>query len=265
MERRRVAVLTAISPVAVGYTAILRGLGHDVAAVIVPRGAAGAQHLDLDPDDVDLVFAASKHSLAPLFRAYEVDLVVCTGLPWLVPEEALAVPALGVVNGHPSLLPRYRGPFPIAWAVRNGEAEIGMSYHLMDASFDTGNLLAQRAVPLAEDDDWESLMGKISEAALELLPSALERLMRGDRGDAQAGGEYFSQFEDDYATVDPGSTAAEVHRQVRAWGFIPPYARKGPLHDGRRLVRTSLTEVEGAERIECTDGPLWILETAEGS
>ena len=261
MERWRVAVLTAISPVAVGYTAILRSLGHEVAAVIVPRGAAGPQHLEIDPDDVDLVFAASRHSLALLFRAYDVDLVVCTGLPWLVPGEALAVPRLGVVNGHPSLLPRYRGPFPIAWAVRNGEAEIGMSYHLMDERFDTGNLLAQRAVPLAEDDDWEALMGKVSEAALELLPSALERLGRGDRGDPQEGGDYFSHFEDDYAQVDPGSTAADVHRQVRAWGFIPPYARKGPLHGGRRLLRTSLTEVEGAERLECADGPLWILES----
>jgi methionyl-tRNA formyltransferase len=263
VERWRVAVLTAISPVAIGYTAILRSLGHEVAAVIVPRGAAGAQHLELDPGDVDLVFAASKSSLAQLFRAYELDLVVCTGLPWLVPREALAVPRLGVVNGHPSLLPRYRGPFPIAWAVRNGETEIGMSYHLMDERFDTGNLLAQRAVPLAEDDDWESLMGKVSEAALELLPAALERLGRGDRGDAQEGGDYFSHFEDDYVAVDSASTAAEIHRQVRAWSFIPPFARRGPLHGGRKLVRTSLSEVEGAERLECADGPLWILESEE--
>jgi methionyl-tRNA formyltransferase len=261
VQRWRVAVLTAVSPVAVGYTAILRGLGHEVAAVIVPRGAAGAQHLELDPDDVDLVFASSKRSLARLFRGYEVDLVVCTGLPWLVPPDALAAPRLGVLNGHPSLLPRYRGPFPIAWAVRNGETEIGMSYHLMDERFDTGNLLAQQAVPLAEDDDWESLMGKVSEAALELLPSALERLGRGDRGDPQEDGEYFSHFEDDYAAVDPGATAAEVHRQVRAWGFVPPYARKGPLHGGRKLLRTSLVEVKGAERLDCADGPVWILDS----
>jgi methionyl-tRNA formyltransferase len=229
--------------------------------VIVPRSAGSAQHLELDPDDVDLVFAPSKRSLARLFGAYELDLVVCTGFPWLVPEEALAVPRLGVVNGHPSLLPRYRGPFPIAWAVRNGEAEIGMSYHLMDAAFDTGNLLAQCPVPLADDDTWESLMGKVSEAATELLPVALERLARGERGDAQEGGDYFSHFEDDYVPVDPAAGAAEVHRQVRAWAFVPPYARKGPVHEGRRLLRTSLTEVEGAERLECADGPLWIVET----
>ena len=62
------------------------------------------------------------------------------------------MPPLGIVNGHPSLLPRYRGPFPLAWAVRNGEREIGLTYHLMDAEFDTGNLLAQAAIPLDDDD-----------------------------------------------------------------------------------------------------------------
>ncbi|HVU77569.1 MAG TPA: formyltransferase family protein [Gaiellaceae bacterium] len=261
MERWRVAVLTAVPPVALGYTAILRGLGHEVAAVIVPRGGGGALHLELDPDDVDLVFASSKRSLARLFAGYELDLVVCTGFPWLVPEAALSASRLGVVNGHPSLLPRYRGPFPIAWAVRNGEAEIGMSYHLMDARFDTGNLLAQRAVPLADDDTWDSLMGKVSEVAAELLPAALERLAGGDRGEEQQGGDYFGHFEDDYVLVDPAAGAAAVHRQVRAWGFVPPHARRGPVHEGRKLLRTSLTEVEGAERLDCADAPLWILET----
>ena len=264
MERWRVAVLTAVPPVALGYTAILRGLGHEPVAVIVPRGSAGPQHLELDPPEVDLVFASSKRSLARLFRAYEADLVVCTGFPWLVPEDALAVPRLGVVNGHPSLLPRYRGPFPIAWAVRNGEPQIGMSYHLMDAQFDTGNLLAQRALPLDDEDDWESLMAKVSEAAAELLPLALERLARGDRGDAQEGGDYFGHFEDEYAEVDPRASAAEVHRQVRAWSFVPPHARKGPMHDGRRLLRTSLTEVEGAEELQCADGVLWIVDAEIG-
>lgn len=261
MQPWRVGILTAIPPVALGYTAILRAVGHEPTVVIVPRGSAGPQHLELDPPELDLVFAASKRSLAGLFRAYELDLVVCTGFPWLVPEDALDAPRLGVVNGHPSLLPRYRGPFPIAWAVRNGEPEIGMSYHLMDARFDTGNLLAQRAIPLADDDTWESLMGKVSEAATELLPAALERLARGDRGDAQEGGDYFSHFEDDYVPVDPARPAAEIHRQVRAWSFVPPYAQKGPVHDGRRLVRTSLSEVAGADRLDCADGTLWILES----
>src|SRR3954451_11428638 len=133
----RVVILTSVPPVAVGYTQIVRACGHDVVAIVTPRsGGMTAAHLEHDPDDVDLVFASSRKSLAAIFRGYEADLAVCTGFPWLVPAPAIEALPVGIVNGHPSLLPRSRGPFPLGWAVRNGETEVGMTYHLMDAAFD---------------------------------------------------------------------------------------------------------------------------------
>lgn len=226
-----------------------------------------AEHVADDPHELDILFAATKHSLAPLLRAYEPDLAVCTGFPWLIPADAIAVPKHGIVNGHPSLLPRYRGPFPVAWAVRNGETEIGLTYHLMDAAFDTGNVLAQKPITLADDDTNETLFQRFPAVAAELLPIVFERLARGDRGEPQEGGEYQSVFQDDYRFVDVTQTAAEVHRQARAWSFVPPVLPDlGPVfeRDGTkvRLLRTSLTEVAGSERIECADGPLWVVEAA---
>ena len=259
----RVIIVTSVPPVAVGYTEIVRGCGHEAVAIVTPRagGMTGA-HLEHDPEDLDLVFAASRKSLARIFRGYEADLAVCTGFPWLIPAEAIDALSVGIVNGHPSLLPRYRGPFPLAWAVRNGETEVGMSYHLMDAAFDTGNLLAQKAIPLEGEWSMDELVPKLQAASIELLPQALARLAAGDRGEAQSGGDYQSHFEDEYAVVDLARTAAEVDRQVRAWAFVPPFAQKGPILEGRRLIVTSVTEVDGAERIECADAPLWIAESA---
>ncbi len=82
----------------------------------------------------------------------------------------------------------------------------------------------------------------------------------------QEGGEYQSMFEQEYWTIDPSQTAAEVHRQVRAWSFIPPISPDlGPILDQGgervRVTRTSRTEVAGATRFECADGPLWIVES----
>lgn len=272
----RVVLITVLPVVAQGYAALVRSLGHEPVAVIAPRrrvrGAPptpfAAEHVADDPEDLDVLFAASKHSIAPLLSAYEPDLALCTGFPWLIPAEAIAVPKHGIVNGHPSLLPHYRGPFPVAWAVRNGETEIGMSYHLMDAQFDTGNVLAQKRLPLREDETNESLFGQMPEVTAELLPIVFDRLARGDRGEPQEGGEYQSVFEDDYRFVDLTQRAADVHRQVRAWSFVPPILpNMGPVleRDGTsvRLLRTSLTEVAGAERLECADGPLWVVETEE--
>jgi methionyl-tRNA formyltransferase len=271
----RVVLITVLPVVAKGYAEIVRALGHEPVAVIVPRRRApgapptpfAAEHVADDPHELDVLFAATKRSIAPLLRGYQPDLALCTGFPWLIPAEAIEVPTHGIVNGHPSLLPRYRGPFPVAWAVRNGEREIGFTYHLMDAQFDTGNVLAQKRIPLGEDETMESLFGQMPELTAELLPIVFDRLARGDRGDPQEGGEYQSLFEDDYRLVDLTQTAAEVHRQVRAWSFVPPVLPElGPIleRDGTsvRLLRTSLTEVAGVERIECADGPLWVVETA---
>ncbi len=64
---------------------------------------------------------ATRAQIAPLLRVYEPDLALCAGFPWKIPADAIAVPRHGIVNGHPSLLPRYRGPSPVSWAIRNGE------------------------------------------------------------------------------------------------------------------------------------------------
>lgn len=271
----RVVLITVVAPVAQGYTEIVRALGHDPVAVIAsrrrspgtPTNPLASAMLTDAPEGLDLHFVEKRRSIAPLLRAYDADLAICTGFPWLIPAEAIAVPRLGIVNGHPSLLPRYRGPFPIAWAVRNGETEIGMSYHLMDESFDTGPVLAQASVPLPDDETWEGLQAKLGALAPQLLTEVFGRLARGDRGDAQIGeGEYQSVFETDYWFVDLAQTAASVHRQTRAWSFMPPMPFMGPVldRDGTsvRLLRTSLAEVAGAERIECADAPLWLVETA---
>ena len=93
------------------------------------------------PAGVDLLFASDKHAIERLVRAYEPDLLTCWGFPWKIPQAALDVPRLGSINLHPALLPRHRGPIPLAWALRDGDAEWGSTWHRMDAELDTGNVL----------------------------------------------------------------------------------------------------------------------------
>jgi len=271
----RVVIVSQIPRVAGGYAELVRGLGHEPVAHLAARFPPTvdnprvrhflAGQLMESPHDIDLVYPGGKERIAPVLRHYEPDLLLCTAFPWRIPPDALAVPRIACVNGHPSMLPKYRGPMPMGWAVRSGETELGMTYHVMEESFDTGGILAQKAVPLADDEDLESLWPKLGAASAELLPLVFERLAQGDMGDPQEGGDYQSMFEDEYAFLDTSKPAEEVHRQVRAWrvtAWSP--AGRGPFLDRDKRVRvakSSLTEVEGAERLECADGPLWILET----
>lgn len=275
----RVGIISQVAPIAAAYADMLREIGHTPVVHFatrrfdtrepVPEGAQPflARLLFEGPPGVDLVFPANRKAFAPLLRAYDLDLVVCTAFPWLLPAEALAAPRLGILNGHPSKLPNYRGPMPFGWQIRGGESEIGFTYHLMDAEFDTGAMYAQGSVPFTDDDDMVSVWKKLVELCRELLPTALSRLAAGDPGDAQVGGSYQSMFEDDYVLVDPALTAVEVHRQVRAWALTPGArtSERGPIleRDGSRIriLRSSLTEVDGAERLDCRDAPLWILES----
>jgi methionyl-tRNA formyltransferase len=271
----RVVLVTQILPVAEGFSAAVSGLGHEPVALLTTVDRAGRYDSQMDlsqvPPELDILVPARRSSIAPLLRSVEPDLVVCMGFPWKVPVDALAVPPLGWVNGHPSLLPRHRGPTPIAWAIRTGDEEIGITFHRMDAELDTGPILAQRAYPLGEPEEPDAFYAKFGPVAIsETLVEALTRLASGDEGAAQEEGvgEYETFFTAGDAWLDLTRPAAEVHRLVWAWRFgMILDGTKGALLDldGKtvRVLMTSLAEVEGATQVECGDAPLWIVETEE--
>src|SRR5215208_269323 len=182
----RIALITSIAPVAALFTDALRRLRHDPVAVVTPRRRVPTQgDLALSdatvPKGLDILFARDKRSLEPLLRAVRPDLVVCFGFPWLIPPEALAIPPLGAINLHPSLLPRHRGPIPTAWAVRAGDATFGVTWHRMDPAFDTGGILAQLPVPMEPDDrEIRVVAPRLLAVAVRLLPRVLERVAAGD-------------------------------------------------------------------------------------
>jgi methionyl-tRNA formyltransferase len=272
----RIALFARVPEVVTWLDGQLRELGHECVGVVTtegPRGRYGDESLsallDVRPAHLDVLVARGPQRFAKLLEALEPDLAISGGFPVRVPTDALAVPRHGIVNGHPALLPRYRGPNPIGWALRNGDAELGFTYHRMDADFDTGHILAQGTASLADATRAEDVLRALFDAATPLLSRALERVEAGDPGDAQVeeDASYAGFFEPEYAEVDWTRPAEEVHRQVQAWWVAA--ARdgvRGPLAEvgGERILvlRTRLDDGEGGTLVECGDGPIWVLETA---
>ena len=269
----RVVVVTRILPVALGFHAALRDAGHDPVALLTVRDSDGRYGgFDLGgmlselPAELDVLMPARRASIAPLLASVRPDLVVCMGFPSKVPADALAVPRLGWINGHPSLLPHHRGPVPVAWAIRDGEEEFGVTFHRMDAELDTGPILAQKAAPLGELCEPEELYGRMGPLVIEVLSEALANLAAGVEGVAQEGGDYQSFFDDEDARLDFSRPVAEVHRLIWAWRYT---IARGKLHgalaevEGEtvRVLASSLAEVEDGVRIECADGPIWLVKT----
>jgi methionyl-tRNA formyltransferase len=274
-ERWRIALITTVTPVAEFLESALRDLGHEPVAVIsarrrapVPRGDFPELSDSTAPPGLDVLLARDKWSIEPLLRACRPDLAICWGFPWRIPLPALEVPPLGSINLHPAVLPRHRGPIPISWAIREGDAAYGVTWHRMDADLDTGGILAQTTVAMEDDDfDYLAVGPRILRAAIELLPRVFERVAAGDPGDPQStdGVTWAGHFGEDYATIDWRQPARNIHRQVRAWAFVTatnPVV--GPIADldGERVrvTRTSLVDPgDGARRVETGDGPLWVV------
>lgn len=269
----RVVLVSQVPAAVHGLAELLRASGHEPVAVLCSREHAGRYGNQFDdlvrdaPAELDVVVPATRAGMAPLLRVYEPDTLLCLGFPWKIPADALAVPRLGAVNGHPSFLPRYRGPSPVSWAIRNGDDEIGFTFHRMDAELDTGAILAQGTIPLGDEHTYAELEPKFAAVAGEILPRALARLEAGDLGDPQDESQatYFSFFGPDYVWIDWARPVRDVYRQVKAWRFASQApGERGALTelDGKvvRVLRTSLEPGEGAP-IECADGTLWLVET----
>lgn len=264
----RVVVVTRIPQVLIGFAATAQSLEHEVVALLTTTDSQQmGPLLAALPAGADVVMPTKRSSIAPLLAPFEPDLVVCMGYPWKIPVAALAVPRLGWLNGHPALLPRHRGPLPVAWAIRAGDAEIGITFHLMDAELDTGPILSQKAMPLGEQVEPEVFYGRFGEIVGPALVEALQKVVAGDPGTPQpGGGEYESFFAEDDVWLDLSRPSDELHRLVWAWRYaIPVGTERGPLLDvdGEtiRVLRTSLEPVEDARAIECGDGRLWLVKT----
>lgn len=266
----RVALISQAPPAVQGFTAICRELGHEVVGLLCrPGREIGVENLvAAAPEGLDVLVPSGRGRVAPLLRALEPDVALCAGFPWKLSPEALAVPPLGIVNSHPSALPRYRGPIPISWAIRNGDHEIAVTFHRMDAELDTGAILAQKAIPLGDEHSWAELGPNLTAVSGELLPLVLERVERGEPGEPQDESQatYSGFFESEYAWIDRRSSRREVARQVQAWRFAgaAPGGERGALAelDGEtvRVLRVSL-EPAGGREIVCSDGPVWIVES----
>jgi methionyl-tRNA formyltransferase len=107
------------------------------------------------------------------------DLFALASYGKILPQALLDLPALGALNVHPSLLPKYRGATPIQSALRDGARATGVSIMLMDAGMDTGDLVLQEGVEIVPDDDYAALHDRLALFGGDLLGNAIDLAMRG--------------------------------------------------------------------------------------
>jgi len=112
----------------------------------------------------------------------EPDILVSVSFKFILPETLIKIPRLGAINVHGSLLPKYRGRAPSAWAIINGEKTTGVSVHFMDEGCDTGNIIVQQGIPIPQDYTIADVFRIEDEIKPPLLVKAIELIQRGSKG-----------------------------------------------------------------------------------
>jgi methionyl-tRNA formyltransferase len=179
------------------------------------------------PDDAELLLAIK--DAAP-------DIIVANNWRTWLPPEIFDLPPHGTLNIHDSLLPAYAGFSPLIWALINGETEVGVTAHRMNAELDAGDIVLQRAVPVGPQDTATDLfhrtvdlIGPIVTEALDLIASDRARWTPQDRSRAS----FFHKRSIEDSRIDWTWPAEDLERLVRAQS--DPYPNAFTHHRGERI------------------------------
>jgi methionyl-tRNA formyltransferase len=151
--------------------------------------------------------------------AAEPDLFVVAAFGLIFRQRTLDIPRLGSINVHPSLLPRYRGASPIVAAIASGDRETGVALMVMDAGIDTGAVVSQEWMPVADDDTSESLGGRLARMGAEMAVRDVPRWVAGELVALPQGGSGASltrTLSKADGWIDWTRPAADIERQIRA-------------------------------------------------
>jgi len=151
-----------------------RGRGHPVHRSAVKETALAAGIPVFQPERINSD-EAYQH-----FRRLQPDAVAIIAYGQIIPPRLIAIPRLGWINLHASLLPKYRGAAPINWAILNGEVVTGVTTMLIDQGLDTGPTLLQHVVEIGKDETAPELAARLAVAGAPLVAKTLVELSRSE-------------------------------------------------------------------------------------
>jgi len=202
-------------------------------------------------------------------REFAPDLIVVAAYGQILRPNLLQLPRYGCINIHGSLLPRWRGAAPIQAAILAGDAETGITIMLMDEGIDTGDMLSQRALPIADDDTAETLFKKLAPLGADLLIETLPKYLSGEiqpQPQPEEGATYAKMLKKADGLLDFSQTAEELERKIRAfspwpgtffeWNGAPFKIHRAHVGEGKSPGIGTQVKIKGVPAIGTSEGIL---------
>ncbi|HEY0873957.1 MAG TPA: methionyl-tRNA formyltransferase [Vicinamibacterales bacterium] len=183
-------------------------------------------------------------SFVETLRSFSPDLGVVAAYGRIIPDVVLAVPRLGMINIHASLLPKYRGAAPVHRAVIGGDSETGVTIMRLVTELDAGPMLATARVPISPDERTPDVERALAQAGAELVVEVVDQLSEGTATEVpqdHAAATYANKIERHEGTIDWSLPAARIHDLVRG---LQPWPLVSASLDGHRILlhRTAVTD-----------------------
>jgi methionyl-tRNA formyltransferase len=164
-------------------------------------------------------------------RQLAPDVLVVVAYGQIIPALVLAIPKLGAINVHASLLPRHRGAAPVAHAILAGDRETGVTIMRMDEQLDHGPILAARTTAIGEREDAAALTARLAEMGAQLLVETLERLEETEAVEQdEAAATVAPRLRKEDGELEWSKGAQEIDRRVRAlqpWPGVTLPSKRG--------------------------------------
>jgi methionyl-tRNA formyltransferase len=193
-----------------------RGRGQSVSGSPIKDAAIEAGVAVYQPEKI------RSDSALEFFRRTAPDAVVIIAYGQIIPRHLIEIPRLGWINLHASLLPKYRGAAPIAWAVVNGETRSGLTTMQIDAGMDTGPILLQEEMAIGADETTPELAHRMAEMGAPLMVDSLRKLDSGKISPLPQNSSlasYAPKLEKEHGRIDWLQPAQVIYDRIR--GLTP--------------------------------------------
>jgi methionyl-tRNA formyltransferase len=193
-----------------------RGRGNEVSFSPIKEAALAAAIPVHQPEKI------RAPEIEQQLRALAPDIVVIIAYGQIIPARLLQIPRLGWINLHASLLPKYRGAAPIAWAIAKGESVTGNTTMRIDAGMDTGEMLLQQELAIGPDETTPELAARLAEAGAELMAETLHGLQTGNlnsRPQDHSAATLAPILKREDGRINWSTSAPEIYNRMR--GFTP--------------------------------------------
>lgn len=170
-------------------------------------------------------------------RKMNPEFIIVQGYSMLLDQEILDIAKVAAVNIHGALLPQYRGPNPIQWALVNNETETGVTMHYMTEDFDAGDIIAQNKIPIYIEDTWLEILDRITESTDNLLKEELPKLFSQTNAriyqDIDNARKWPRRTPDD-GRIDLSKSVLSIYNLIRA--LVKPHPGAFYEDGGRRVI-----------------------------